>query len=222
MNCSADATAENVQHLRPRAVRCRALCGLLLSLLLLMCALLLSASAVADSYDERRVRTGARLLRSLLAADLALEQKARTHDGHVLVWVYNQEPRLQSELSELIAPSSGKAALLRGLPVRVVFIDRLPAPVDASTARASVADAPAPVSLFLASAPDPAALPALIDWSTQQGVILFSPFEGHVERGVASGLAIGAKVQPFLNSTALKEAGITLKPFFLRVAKVLP
>jgi hypothetical protein len=53
-------------------------------------------------------------------------------------------------------------------------------------------------------------------------VVLYSPFEGHVERGVPAGIAVEAKVQPYLNLSALQAAGIELKPFFLKVAKVRP
>jgi hypothetical protein len=180
------------------------------------CWLLASATALTDRYDERRLRTGARLLRSLLAADLGLEQKAATRGERITVWVYGGDERLQRELALLIAPRHVQASAIRGLPVEVRGVSGMPQMAHDITA------APAPISVFLASAPAAADVQLLIDWSRTHGVILFSPFEGHVEVGVASGLAIGAKVQPYLNSAALREAGIQLKPFFLRVAKVLP
>ena len=50
-------------------------------------------------------------------------------------------------------------------------------------------------------------------------IIVFSPFEGDVERGVQCGIAVQARVRPFLNMKSLKSAGVSLKPFFLKVAK---
>ncbi len=51
-------------------------------------------------------------------------------------------------------------------------------------------------------------------------MILYSPFEGDVERGVTAGLSIEAKVLPFVNQRTLEASGVELKPFFLKVAKV--
>lgn len=181
--------------------------------LLLSCALLvLSPGVLADSYDERRVRTGARLFRALLAADTALERK-RNAKGELDIWVYSTDARLGAGISALLAPRGDPAkSAVRGLPLRVRVVDVLP--VSEASAK--------PVGLFLASAPPPAALQALIGWSARVRCILFSPHEGHVELGVAAGLAIEAKVQPYLNRRALDASGLVLKPFFLKVAKVLP
>jgi hypothetical protein len=49
-------------------------------------------------------------------------------------------------------------------------------------------------------------------------VLLFSPFEGDVERGVATGFRVTDKVLPMVNTTSLKLSNIQLKAFFLRVA----
>ncbi|MBL8300288.1 MAG: hypothetical protein JNN30_18280 [Rhodanobacteraceae bacterium] len=162
----------------------------------------------ADSTDERRVRTGARLFRSLLVADVALENKA--HDGHLRVLIYSTDPRSAAEVKELVAPaSSTEAAKIRGLPVEMVISATLP------TDRA-----PLPAAVFLATRPSSAEVDALVRWSILHHVIVYSPFEGDVERGIPAGLAVEAKVQPFVNLTTLEAAGIELKPFFLQVAKV--
>lgn len=167
--------------------------------------------ACADSYDERRVRTGARLFRSLLAADTGLDKKVNAK-GELEVWVYSTDPRLGAEILALVAPPGDPAkSSVRGLPLKAKLIDTLPA----------AGSKPKPVGLFLASAPPPAALQSLIGWSNAARCILFSPFEGHVELGVVAGLAIEAKVQPFLNQRALTASGLVLKPFFLKVAKVV-
>jgi hypothetical protein len=174
---------------------------------------LLALVAHADSYDERRVRTGARLFRSLLAADTGLDRKAGP-DGGLVVWVYSTDNRLGQDVLALLNPPGDPAkALVRGHGLQVRIIDRLPAATDTQGT---------PMSLFLASPPPVTALPALVRWSVTARCILFSPFEGHVEQGVTAGLAIEAKVQPFLNRQSLEASGLVLKPFFLKVAKVHP
>ena len=168
--------------------------------------------AVADSYDERRVRTGARLFRSLLAADTGLEKKLDPKQ-RLQIWIYSRDARLGQQISELLAPSADPGqALIRGLKLQIKVVSVLPTATERGR----------PVGLFLASAPANAELPGLVGWGVNAGTIVFSPFEGHVELGITAGLAIEAKVQPYLNSRTVTATGLMLKPFFLKVAKVYP
>jgi hypothetical protein len=184
---------------------------LLVALMLLGATLSFAAANVrADSDEDRRVRTGARLFRALLAADLALESKARP-DGVLHVLVYRRNPKGAQEVIELIAPAGdAEQGRIRGLALQVEATDALPAGSDVH-----------PAGVFLATAPTGEELDRLVRWSIAQHVIVYSPFEGHVERGVTAGLAIEAKVQPYVNLSTLEAAGVELKPFFLKVAKVI-
>jgi hypothetical protein len=184
--------------------------------LVFACALTLSmavANVQADSYDERRVRAGARLFRSMLAADTGLERR-RDADGSLHVLLYASDARLGGEIGALIAPADASKARVRGMPVTVLASAQLP---DSGS---GAANAGQPAGVFLASIPSDAELDRLIAWSIAHGVIVYSPFEGHVERGVAGGITIEAKVQPYVNLATLKASGVELKPFFLKVAKV--
>src|SRR5262249_46453671 len=106
---------------------------------------------------------------------------------------------------------SGKAGI-RDLPVSIVRVGSL----------AQLAQIAQPAGVFLASAQNPGDLAQLIRWSTDAHVVLYSPFEGDVEHGVAAGLAVEGKVQPYLNTGALQAAGVEIKPFYLKVAKTYP
>ena len=176
--------------------------------LLAACVLTLSmavANVHADSYDERRVRMGARLFRGMLAADVGLE-KHRDAEGRLPVLLYADEPQLAQEISALIAPADTDKAKLRGMPLLLT----------AGTA----APAEGTAGIFLATRPSDAELDRLIRWSIEHGVILYSPFEGHVERGAAGGLALEQKVRLYINAGTLKKSGVELKPLVLKVAKV--
>ena len=178
--------------------------------LLAACVLTLSlavANVHADSYDERRVRMGARLFRGMLAADTGLE-KHRDAQGRLPVLLYADEPRLAREISALIAPTGSDKAMLRGMPLLLTSGTGAPAEGTAG--------------IFLASRPSDAELDRLIRWSIEHGVILYSPFEGHVERGASGGLALEQKVRLYINSGTLEAAGVQLKPLVLKVAKVHP
>lgn len=169
---------------------------------------LAGASARADSQDDRRVRTGARVFRTLLLADVALARKASA-DGTLDIAIYSGDASGADEVAPLIRPDvvagapKGNGPAIRIRRVDALGDDTLP-----------------PVGLFLASPLAGGELDRLIDWSIRHRVILYSPFEGDVERGVTAGLSIGAKVLPFVNQRTLEASGVELKPFFLKVAKV--
>lgn len=167
-----------------------------------------TVSVNADSTDERRVRAGARLFRSLLAADVGLEDRAA--DGRLRVLIFSTDARSAAEVGDLVAPStSPESARIRDLPIEMVTSATLPTD-----------KAPLPAAVFLATRLSSAEVDGLVRWSIAHRVIVYSPFEGDVERGISAGLAVEAKVQPFLNLTTLEAAGIELKPFFVQVAKV--
>lgn len=177
---------------------------------LLVCVLglgLAGASARADSQDERRVRTGARVFRTLLLADMALERKTGA-DGRLDVAVYASDSASLGEVAPLIAPAAAAGGSSRGPPFAIRHEQAL-----------SEATAP-PVALFLATPLGASELDRLVAWSIRHGVILYSPFEGDVERGVLAGVSIEAKVLPYINQRTLDASGVEFKPFFMRVAKV--
>ena len=52
------------------------------------------------------------------------------------------------------------------------------------------------------------------------GRMVFSPFVGDVERGVAAGLHVGVRVSPLFNRRVLEESAIEIDPQILRVSKI--
>jgi len=170
---------------------------------------LVNATVQADSYDERRVRTGAKFFRALLAADLKLTEKA-AGDGSVAVWVYaRRDQDIRAVLGAIAPGAAGAQPTIRGVWVAASAIEQLPRD-----------DAAAPVGIFLATPMSDADFARLLQWSIDRHVIVYSPFEGDVERGAAAGMVIEAKVLPYVNLTTLEKSGIELGSFFLNVAKV--
>lgn len=184
--------------------------AVLLIVLLLACNLV--AVAFADSFEDRRIRTGARIFRSLLAADIDLGAKAKARAG-LRVWVIGKGDALQLDVHELIASQTdAQRSAIQTLPVKITGYQQFD----------QISTLPAPVAVFFASAPKEAEFKKWLDWSAKNRTILFSPFEGHVERGMTAGISIQAKVQPLLNQGRAQAIDLKLKPFFLRVTKVLP
>lgn len=182
----------------------------LMSTLLVVGLCAAAVTAHADSQDERRVRTGARLFRALLAADMDIDRRVGAK-GWLDVGIFATRAEDADALSRLMVPADAPGqALVRGHPMRVRRMQTL---IDAETA---------PAAVFLATRLSDAELDQLIDWSRRQRVLLYSPYEGDVERGVMAGLSIEAKVVPYVNQSALTAAQVQLKPFFMKVAKVHP
>jgi hypothetical protein len=175
-------------------------------------ALTLQVPLFSADYNDQRARTAVRLFRSLLAADLGLEQKVRP-DGTLLVLFFGSDGARTRELVELFNGDGEEQGGIQGHPVTVETT------VDPSFAKYK--DTP-PAGVFLITDPGGDGLQKVVQFGIDQGVVVYSPFEGHVERGVLAGLSIEAQVRPYLNSATLKASDISLKSFFLKVTKLYP
>jgi hypothetical protein len=171
-----------------------------------------TATGSSDTVQERRSSAGARLFRSLLAADLGLADKT-TEDGSLLLLVFYTRDRDGADKLVTALEGVGETDTIRSLPVRIEATDD---PTFAAY------EGGCPAGIFLAQAPGAGDLRTIIDFGIKQQIIVYSPFEGHVEQGVLAGLSVGARVRPYLNQETLAASGIDLKAFLLKVTKVYP
>ena len=166
---------------------------------------LASAPLPADVYQDRRVEAGLKIFRALTAADLDIEKK--TVDGKLLVvFFYTDDRRRADELAKTFGDDP-----IHGLPV---FVE------ETTDATLAAHQARVPAAIFLAQPPDAEAVRALVKYGIAHHVIVYSPFEGHVERGVLGGLVVEAQVRPYINKETLAASRLNLKEFFLKVTKV--
>lgn len=169
-----------------------------------------AASARADGYEERRVQTGLRLFRAMLAADIELPAKVGTDGELLILFVYTDDRHHAEGLAETFMKRGGAAEPIRGLAVRT----------ESVPARALAAWPGSAAGVFLAQSPSAADLAGVVRFGIQRRLVVYSPFEGHVESGVLGGLAIEAQVRPYVNLATLEASRVALKDFFLKVAKV--
>ena len=201
-----------IRNRKPRA-------KLPLALGLLLLAAVLGAAAPpavgASAYGDGRAESGARLFRAMLAADIELEQKVDAGGALVIAIVHAGDVDRAKSLGDLVTRRDAKRAseAVRGLPMRteLVRVEEL----QATGPRAVAA-------VFIAEPLRREAIGALIRFGVERHVIIYSPFEGDVEQGIAGGLSIEAQVRPFVNTAALRASQVTLKEFFLKVAKAFP
>ncbi len=186
-----------------------------------------------------RVRTWRNVIaRCLLALAFALQPLTASHSQARA----NLEPRLQIGIGLLPAVMAADQTLAAGGSVAGVAVylvyrndwhvaEQLRAHLEhVSTIRQSpvvpvvltldelLDENPAPHSAVFIAEPIESRLDELIDYTAQRRQLLFSPFKGDVERGVAAGFRVGDKVLPHVNLAALNRSNIQLKAFFLRIA----
>lgn len=172
-------------------------------------SLTVSAAPVlrSDEMADRRADVGARVFRALLAADLDLPKKTVAGNQILIVFFYTGDSRRAVELAAGFVGGGD----VRGLTVVTEVTN------DATFAKYT---GRMPAGVFLADAAPRATVQSLVRFGIDRHVIVYSPFEGDVESGILGGLSIEAQVRPYLNRATLESSHITLKEFFLKVAKV--
>ncbi|MCK5639465.1 MAG: hypothetical protein KAJ19_01665, partial [Gammaproteobacteria bacterium] len=174
-------------------------------LLLLASLTVLPTTLYGDEQDRMRIQVGLKLFPTLLAADQEISQK-QTRDGKLLLlMVYRDRKEPANQLAEQL----GKIETIRDIPIliKVTSISEL--------TKQSMEEV---AGLFLAEKLN-GEINTVISLSESHELILFSPFRGDVERGVLGGIYISDRILPYINGPALQASQISLKPFYLKVAK---
>lgn len=167
--------------------------------------LLLSYSmAAAVDRDELRVKAGLDYFLSLLTADLDIADKKGDDGFLTLLLIYTDKKPETMEMAGIL----GSLKSIKGIPVRVEITDDL--------AMSSYRDKP-PAGIFIAQ-PLGDKLSDVIYFAVNNGIVLFSPFQGDVEKGVLGGIHISDRVLPYINLSSMKSSGIHIKEFFIRIS----
>ena len=173
--------------------------------LLLLLVFLDCRALTADTNTDRRIAVGGKLFSVLLAADQQAETKV-TGKGSLSVGVLYAD----DERAAIAAQQALPLEDVRGIDVQLSVL-----PLSDYLAN------PAPYfALFIAQRLNAEELDQLVRKTTAAGVILFSPFEGDVEKGVLAGISVQASVRPYINQHTLRNSAVDIKPFFLKVAKI--
>ena len=180
------------------------------ALVLLLTMVLSARSSVSDDFTDRRITTGTKIFKALLAADSDIAAK-KAADGDLAVYLlYVDDTRNARRTADILESRESSGIHKITVRVEIVTVSRFLQP---GTGRAA--------GVFLTQPLNDERLQMVINRAVREHVIVFSPFEGDVERGVQGGIAVEAQVRPYLNMKALQAARIQLKSFFLRVSKQL-
>ena len=186
-----------------------AFCRKSVFVLVLLATIVYAATpSVSDDFTERRITAGAKIFRALLAADVDIDRKTGTRGELRLCLLYIDD----TGNAELAAATLANRDDPRIRKMKV-SIHRLSFPECIADDQGRFA------GIFLTQKLNAEQLQALLAFASARHLVVFSPFEGDVERGVQSGIAVEARVRPYVNTKALRAAQVRLKSFFLKVAK---
>ncbi len=173
--------------------------------------LLVITNVMADAViDHRRIQIGFRQFKAVLAADMDLANKLDKQGRLILGLVYRGNPDLASAFAtQLMQMGQGESE------GRILDIPYLAKPVTAKELTNLIQP---PAGIYLLDHPGAPTLRYIVDYAIESNRILYSPFEGHVEQGVMSGMTGTVKPRPYINLATLKSSSVRLNNFFLKVA----
>ncbi len=177
--------------------------------LVLLAAIVYAATpSISDDFTERRIAAGAKVFRALLAADIDIDRKADA-GGKLRLGLLYIDDTGNAELAAATLVNRDDPRI-RKMKVRIDMFSFTECITDDKGRLAGI---------FLTQRVTAEQLKTLSAFADARHLVVFSPFEGDVERGVHSGIAVEARVRPYLNTKAMRTARIRLKSFFLKVAK---
>jgi hypothetical protein len=156
------------------------------------------------SSDNPRIIIGINLFPSFLASDQNISTKTGNDDHlHILI-LYQYDKKTADNIAQRLI----KLKKIRGIPIHVIVtsIDELEYSSNQSIA-----------GMFISE--PMIQLTPIIKKSIDHQFIVFSPFEGDVEKGITGGIYITEKIEPYINQNTLLLANIKMKSFFMKVSK---
>ena len=172
-------------------------------LTLLLC--LLPGNPYADEREDRRIWAALDVFPRFLASYMDGERKQSTDGTLLLVLVYVD----RKEAAEKMARHLEELEEIRGMPLVVEVTD--------NTSLDTYEDRP-PEGIFITQRLA-RRLISIMKYGRKHHVLVISPFEEDVKQGVPGGIIISDRILPYINMEAMRSAGISIKSFFLRIAK---
>jgi len=174
-------------------------------ILFIFCVYAFFSSALADSAQERRVTISASLFPRIVAVDTQLMEKLDAEDNVRLGVVYTKNKSLAKKISKLI---TRKVKKISGKTIVVDLIQENRASSMYGVSGVLIVEPILNTTFSM-----------LLEHARKKNIILFSPFEGDVERGFTAGIFVGAKIRPYFNLNTLSSTKVKLNPAILKVAK---
>jgi hypothetical protein len=178
------------------------------SVLMLWLLLATFVPAVADTFTDRRITVGQKLFRTMLVSNLNYKSNISSDDNIYVDLLYQYDNEQAKKLAKGLTL---ELATINGVPV-IVRLFSITEYINGSQVSS--------LGAFITEKLDINSINKVIAKGEINQHILFSPFEGDVEKGVMAGLSVESRVRPYVNIFALKQSNIEMKPFFIKVSKL--
>jgi hypothetical protein len=177
---------------------------ILIGFLIITIPCILLAFPDIEGSDNRRLLIAVDLFPSFLASDKNIHNKIDIDDKLHVVIAYQYDQQIAEDMAQRLK-NLGK---IRGIPLTVksLTVNDIEHSNNEKIA-----------GIFISESMIP--LKPIINKSIVNQFIVFSPFEGDVEKGATGGLYITEKILPYININTMNLAKINMKSFFLRVSK---
>lgn len=159
-----------------------------------------------DNINDYRYQVALKLFPRIVATDQHIREKLSKNGKICLLIYYIDKKKRARKLMQILAddiPRIGK----RDIEYR--YTNQL----DKYAASDKL-----PTAIFLAEPVNKSELKRLTEYAQKHHRLIFSPFEGDVERGIAAGIYISNKITPYFNKQALITADINLHQSLLSVS----
>jgi hypothetical protein len=173
---------------------------------------LANARLNAGEMIDTRINIGLKLFRAILSADLNIKSKSNSDAELPLLLIYKDNIKKgNTHTQNLLAlgKKNGRAQI-KSIPVKVTsvsyqsFLNR---------------QFDKPAGIFLLDKLSMDEIRPISSYGINKQLIVYSPFDGDVEKNITAGLSIAARVRPVINVKIMNASNIQIKTFFLKVAK---
>jgi hypothetical protein len=177
--------------------------GWLLCLLPMVIWSLSSLAVPLWQEEQQRLRVGLNLFPAVLGAQERLAEQCNA-DGELEIYVVSRSLDKAAQQAADALKAIGEVQRL-SLRVTVLPIEQL----------RSAREQPIAAIFIATSGLEPQQLRR---FSERHRTLVFSPFEGDVSAGAVAGIHVADRILPSINLAQARRAGLSFKPFFLRVA----
>ena len=180
--------------------------NLFYSLFIFLC--LFTTQIYADSTEDRRIMISASVFPRIIAVDENLSKKLDSSGQVHLAIIY----KLNKDKADKVAQQMLRK--IKNIANKKILINiyKLSDIKNNSLERLS--------GVFIVEHMFGEDLEYIKKYASENHIILFSPFEGDVERGVMAGIFIGSKIRPYFNTKYLNYSQVKLNPAILKVSKI--
>ncbi len=158
----------------------------------------------AGRSEYQRVLLGLDMFSNFLKADLDISEKT-DHGRLILVLMYRDKKKRAEKLALYLK----QVKTIKKIPVQIEVTNDIDLKKYKNKKIAGIF-----LTRKLGSE-----LKSVTEYGRKNRIIVYSPFEGDVEKGVSGGLIITHKILLYINMNTIKSSGIRIKPFILRKVK---